>query len=596
MTLEQGLSFGILFLTLVLFASGKLRHDIVALIALIAVSLAGLVKRDEILAGFGHPAVITVAAVLVVSAALRTSGLVDVIVKRIQPLTKTAFGHVGVLTGVVALASSFMNNVGALAIMLPVALATAAERNRPPAMLLMPIAFGSMLGGMITLIGTPPNIIIASFRRSYTDSSFGMFDFAWVGLPVAIAGILFIALGAWRLIPRERKGGVAPEDMFSLEEYVIEVRVKDKSPLVGKRVAHLESASGDDIVLAARVRGDGQLYPPENWQPIEAGDLFILRADPADLTEFVGKQGLELVGSEGKRLSSITSSGLKLIEAIVGPNSSLIGYGPRTLKRHAENDFDLFAVARQGQPIGGRLHNVRFQTGDVLLLQAREGTELTIPAELGLLPLSERGLRLGGPRRLGTAFTIFAGAIALSMAGVLPLAIAFLAAIVLYVITGILPLRDLYRHIDWPVIVLLGAMIPVGGALQSTGADVLIAETIAGAASALPEWALVALLLVVTMFLTDIINNAATALVMAPISIAVGQTLGANPDAFLMAVAVGASCSFLTPIGHQSNTLVMGPGGYKFSDYWRLGLPLEIVVTLVAVPLILIAWPLHPAG
>ena len=590
MTYEQGLSFAILFLALVLFASGRFRHDIVALIALVAVALTGLVSPSQILSGFGHPAVITVAAVLVISEALRNSGLVDVIVQRILPLTRSTTGHVGILTAVVALASSFMNNVGALAVLLPVAIATAAERGRPAAMLLMPIAFGSMLGGMITLIGTPPNIIIASFRNDYAEGSFGMFDFAWVGLPVALIGVLFLALGGWRLIPRERKGGASPEDLFSIEEYVIEVRIGDKSPLAGKRVTHLEQVTGEDITIAGRVRDDGQISRPESWQPVEAGDIFILRADPADLGDLLEKQGLELVSTNGDDYADIRSADLKLSEAIVAPNSALSGFGPRTLMRLSQGRYNLFAVARQGQPIGGRLHNVRFQTGDVLLLQTRDEQDPALSAELGLLPLPERGLRLGGARKLGTAFAIFAGAIALSVMGILPIAVAFLGAIILYVLAGILPLRDLYRHIDWPVIVLLGAMIPVGQALQNAGSDRLIAETIVNMAGALPLWALIALLLVVTMVITDIINNAATALIMAPISIAIAQALGVNPDAFLMTVAIGASCSFLTPIGHQSNTLVMGPGGYRFSDYWRLGLPLEIVVTIVAVPMILLIW------
>ena len=590
MTYEQGLSFAILFLALVLFASGRFRHDIVALIALVAVALTGLVSPSQILSGFGHPAVITVAAVLVISEALRNSGLVDVIVQRILPLTRSTTGHVGILTAVVALASSFMNNVGALAVLLPVAIATAAERGRPAAMLLMPIAFGSMLGGMITLIGTPPNIIIASFRNDYAEGSFGMFDFAWVGLPVALIGVLFIALGCWRLIPRERKGGASPEDLFSIEEYVIEVRIGEKSPLAGKRVTHLEQVTGEDITIAGRVRDDGQISRPESWQPVEAGDIFILRADPADLGDLLEKQGLELVSTNGDDYADIRSADLKLSEAIVAPNSALSGFGPRTLMRLSQGRYNLFAVARQGQPIGGRLHNVRFQTGDVLLLQTRDEQDPALSAELGLLPLPERGLRLGGARKLGTAFAIFAGAIALSVMGILPIAVAFLGAIILYVLAGILPLRDLYRHIDWPVIVLLGAMIPVGQALQNAGSDRLIAETIVNMAGALPLWALIALLLVVTMVITDIINNAATALIMAPISIAIAQALGVNPDAFLMTVAIGASCSFLTPIGHQSNTLVMGPGGYRFSDYWRLGLPLEIVVTIVAVPMILLIW------
>jgi di/tricarboxylate transporter len=447
-----------------------------------------------------------------------------------------------------------------------------------------------MLGGMITLIGTPPNIIIASFRESYTDTSFAMFDFAWVGLPVAIIGILFIALGGWRLIPRERKGGAAPEELFSIEEYVIEVRVGEKSPLAGKRVTHLDLATGEDINVAARVNDDGQIVQPEPWQPVAAGDIFILRADPADLGDVLEKLGLELVSTNGDDHADIKSADLRLSEAVVGPNSPLTGFGPRTLVRLSQGRYNLFAVARQGEPIGGRLHNVRFQTGDVLLLQTSEEQDPALSAELGLLPLPERGLRLGIPRKLGTAFAIFAVAIALSMAGIIPIAVAFLGAIVLYLLTGILPLRDLYRHIDWTVVVLLGAMIPVGQALQNTGADRLIAGSIVELAGTLPLWALIALLLVITMAITDVINNAATALIMAPISIAIAQALDTNPDAFLMTVAIGASCSFLTPIGHQSNTLVMGPGGYRFSDYWRLGLPLEIVVTIVAVPMILFIW------
>lgn len=346
MTFDQGLAFGILALALVLFASGRFRHDVVALIALIAVSLTGLVGPNEILSGFGHPAVITVAAVLVISEALRSSGLVDAVVQRILPLTKTTTGHIGIMTAVVALASSFMNNVGALAVMLPVAMATAAERGRPAAILLMPIAFGSMLGGMITLIGTPPNIIIASFRESYTDTSFAMFDFAWVGLPVAIIGILFIALGGWRLIPRERTGGAAPEELFSIEEYVIEVRVGEKSPLAGKRVTHLDLATGEDINVAARVNDDGQIVQPEPWQPVAAGDIFILRADPADLGDVLEKLGLELVSTNGDDHADIKSADLRLSEAVVGPNSPLTGFGPRTLVRLSQGRYNLFAVAR----------------------------------------------------------------------------------------------------------------------------------------------------------------------------------------------------------------------------------------------------------
>lgn len=592
MTLDQTIAFAILGLTLAGFLWGRWRYDIVALVALVAVALAGLVPARDLLTGFGHPATITVAAVLVISRALRNSGLIDEVTRRIRPFTKTPFMHIFALTATVAVASAFMNNVGALAIMLPVALATAEERSRPPAMLLMPLAFGSILGGMMTLVGTPPNIIISAFRGDASGAAFAMFDFSWVGVPVAALGVLFVAVAGWRLIPKERKGGVSPEEMFHLDEYIAEVRVRGKSPLIGKRITHLAQITGDDVVVTGKVGPEGRILKPDLWRTIDHNDLLLVKADPTDLKPMIDKLGLEIVASGADLPEELRGDDLKLTEAMVSPESPLVGRGCATLRLRAGGVLALLAIARPGEPVRRRLHNVRFQVGDVLLLQVPEEVESDTIADLGLLPLPERGLKLGKPRQIGLAVAIFAGAIALATLGVLPIAVAFLGAIVVYVLTDILSLRELYRYIDWPVIVLLGAMIPVGEALSQTGATGLLAGSIVGATDTVPVWAILTLVLVITMFLSDLINNAATALVMAPISMAIAAALGVSSDPFLMAVAVGASCAFLTPIGHQSNTLVMGPGGYKFADYWRLGLPLEVLIVAVSVPLILRAWPL----
>lgn len=598
MTLDQWLSLGLLALALVLFAWGRLRHDVVALIVLIGVAVTGLVPPDQLVSGFGHPAVITVAAVLVVSRAMKSAGVIDVLARYIEPFTKTAFLQMTVLTGVCAVASAFMNNVGALAVLLPVALASAEERGRPPALLLMPLAFGSILGGMMTLIGTPPNIIISTIRAQTLGEPYGMFDFSYVGVPVAVAGLLFIALIGWRLIPKERKGGISPDQLFQISDYIVEARVREKSKLIGKRMAHVAQITGEAVVITGKVNADGQIETPEPWRPLAHNDILILKADPKDLEPLIDELGVEVVTDRSKKEDEESGEekdrgkDLRFTEAMVTPDSPLLGRGAATLELRSGYQLALMAIARMGEQIRRRLHNVRFQPGDVLLLQQRGEDQSELIADLGLLPLPERGLNLGQQRKALLAVAIFAGAIALSMFGILPIAVAFIAAIVCFLATDILKLRELYSHIDWPVIVLLGGMIPLGTALEISGTTTLLAGSLLGLTSALPVWALLALVMIVTMFLSDIINNAATALIMAPLAIAIAAGLDVNPDPFLMSVAIGASCAFLTPIGHQSNTLVMAPGGYRFSDYWRMGLPLEALIVLIAVPLLMVAWPL----
>jgi di/tricarboxylate transporter len=587
----QWVVFGTLAAALILFASGRWRYDVVALLALVVVALAGIVPAGEVFAGFGHPAVVTVAAVLVVSRGLQNSGVVDLIAARLGRVGSRPVLQILALVGVVTVASAFMNNVGALALLLPVAIRMARKSGTPPSVLLMPLAFGSLLGGLTTLIGTPPNIIIATFRAQHGDGPFGMFDFTPVGGAVALAGVLFVALVGWRLIP-QRKGQASREELFDVEDYMSELRVPDEAKVIGQTVREMEASTEGDVVVVGLIRGERRLPAPSGFETLRAGDVLVVKTDPEALKTLVEASGLELVGSKGLDADALGSDEVSVVEAVVARDAAIDGKTPRGLNLRWRYGLNLLGLSRQGERVQQRLKSIRIRAGDILLLQGRTDAIPDALTTLGLLPLAERGLRLGPPRRILLAVGLFGAALAAAATGLLPVQIAFVAAALLMVLTGLLSLREVYDSIDGPIIVLLGAMIPVGRALETTGGAQTIASGLLAMGTSLPPVATLALVLVGTMFLSDVINNAAAAVLMAPIAISVAAGLGASADPFLMAVAIGASCAFLTPIGHQSNTLVMGPGGYRFSDYWRMGLPLEILIAAVALPLLLRVWPL----
>ncbi len=591
MNFEQSLIAAILLLTLMLFVWGKYRHDVVAAIALASCVLTGLVSAEEAFTGFGHPAVITVAAVLVISDALRRSGVVDMIAQKILPYTEHPISHILLLTGVVTVASAFMNNVGALALMLPVALATCAKHNRSPGMILMPLAFGSILGGMTTAIGTPPNIIIAMMRAEVSGEAFNMFDFSPVGIVIAGAGVLFITLIGWRLIPAARLDHSSPEQLFAIDDYLTEVIITEGSALVGRTINDIDGLDNRSIDIVGLAHRHGRTMTHRNGQLLKAGDILILQADPTEIQPLLDNNDLELITSADKKFAELTQGDLTLIEGVIKKESVLEGRDVAFLRRRSGSSLALVGLAREGQRIRRRLRRQTFQAGDILLLQGASNNVDEQLHDLGMIPLAERNLNLGQPKRVAIALTIFAVAIALGVAKVLPLAIVFVLAVMVYLLLDILPVRNLYDAIDWPVIILLAAMIPVGSALESTGLTQVLATLVLIITAGLPVFVIIGLVLIVTMFLSDIINNAATAVVMAPLAYGIALGLEASPDPFFMAVAVGASCAFLTPIGHQSNTLVLGPGGYQFGDFWRMGLPLEIIIVLIAVPLIMIVWP-----
>jgi len=590
-TTQHIILFAILFALFALLVWGRWRYDVVAFAALMTAVAVGLVPTGEAFDGFAHPATITVAAVLVLSRALAGTGAIDRLTGLIRPATGHTTTHVGALTGLGAAMSAVMNNVGALGILMPMALQSARKAKRSPSLLLMPLSFGSMLGGLITLIGTPPNIIVANYRGQVSGSNFSMFDYTPVGLSVAVVGVLFIALIGWRLVP-QRAGERAAGELFDIENYVTEVTVPEGNPNIGKTLREIDEITKDiDAVIMDQIRGD-RAYPPSTRKQLRAGDILKIEASPEEIDRFVSKLELEIGSDSSGAGPKEKSEDATLMEVVVAPGSRLDGRQVGSLHLFARRGVTLLGVSRQGQHFRGRLRSFRIRPGDVLLLHGETEQLADLVPAFGCLPLADRELHFGKRSKGPAVIAIFAAAIAAASFGILPIHIAFGIAIVLLVAGDLMNVRELYDGIDWSVIVLLGALIPVGGALQTTGATDLIADSVVELTAGFSIIAVMVIIMVVTMTLSDILNNAATTVVMAPIAATIADRLGVNTDPFLMAVAVAASCAFLTPIGHQNNALILGPGGYRFGDYWRMGLPLEILVIAVTVPVILLVWPL----
>jgi len=489
--------------------------------------------------------------------------------------------------------SAFMNNIGALALMLPVALRQALDSRRPPSKVLMPLSFATLLGGLVTLIGTPPNIIIAAFRMDVSGEPFAMFDFTPVGLPVAIAGLAFISLIGWRLLPvtRATVSGSGEGTRFQIEAYLIESIVPETSDLVGAQIRDLERLCQNEITAVAIIREGRRLLAPAGADRILASDILILEGDPIVLERLFQDEKLEAMSDSGFSAKELQGKHVTLVEVIVMPGSPVEGQSMRGLRMHERYGVNLLALAREDRKPALRLGAIRFKRGDVLLMQGdRRKLSEVLPA-IGCLPLARREISMTGRRRKAAlAPMVFLLAILSAAFGLVSVPVAFVSAVAALAITGCLTLREAYDSVEWPLIILLGALLPLGEALQATGATALIAQAIISLAGALPVWGMLTLVVICSMLLSDLIHNSPTAVLMAPISVAIAGALQVPPEPFLMAVALGAASPYLTPIGHQSNTLVMAPGGYHFADYWRLGLPLDLVILAVGVPLIMLVW------
>jgi di/tricarboxylate transporter len=652
LTWPQIFSLAVLGGMMCLFWWDRIRFDVVALITLLAAVACGIVPSDKAFNGFSNSLLPLIASALILSAAVGQSGILDVVMRPLRPVLHSRRLQIGALAGAVAALSAMVKNIGALALFLPVAMQVARRGKRPVAQFLMPMSFASLVGGMMTLIGTSPNLIISSVRQELFGAPYKMFDFFPVGFGVTLVAVAFLSVG-WRLIPIRRSGQNLADQPFRVEDYVAEARLPEGSALAGKTVTELEALADQSISVIAIIReGDRRYIPAGHWT-LFAGDVLVLESDPNDLQKLVESASLELVGSkdiavdenqqpittgkvrekavaagenkaadkatdkapdkieaktdakaEAKAAASRSSgeekksedkqpSALGVVEAVVTPSSPMIGASALGLKLREHYGVNLLAMSRAGRRMGARLRNTQFREGDVVVLQGPAEAMNESLAALGCLPLAERNLQLGKPRNSYLPVLILLVCVVLSATEWVPVALAFTGGAVTIAVLRILTLKQIYDAIDWPILILLGCLIPVGEAVRTTGTTEVIAGWLSYGADALPVYGTLAMLLVITMLVTPFLHHAAAVIVMGPVAAVLAKQLGFNADPFLIAVAVGASCDFLSPIGHQCNTLVMGPGGYHFSDYWHLGLPLTFLVTLTGVPLILAFWPLH---
>ncbi len=607
MSQDQIIIFAILAVTIALFLWGHWRHDVVALASLLACVFAGLVPIESAFASLGHPAVITVACVLVLSSGLQATGAVDAFAQRLLPQSAGLLPSMAALIGLGALLSAFMNNVGAMALLMPVAIQMAAQHEIPPGRVLMPLAFGTILGGMTTLIGTPPNLIVSGFRAEIGVGSFAMFDFSPVGLAVVAGGAAFIVLLGWRLVPvRQEASGMS----FDTGTYFTEVRITSKAKAVGQTLREFEQNMEEaDAQVVGMVRSDFRVLAPNPARIVREGDILIIEAEPEALSGILSNHDLELAEDvpvvaedEGETPDPEAKTDdakkepraheVELLELVVMINSGLVGRSASDIQLRTRFSLNLLAISRQGRRTIKRLRTASLQAGDVLLMQGPQEALSGFATTFNCVPLAARSISIPDKGRASIATAVMIAAIGGAALGLMPAALSFATGVLVFMLLRIVPPRKVYESVDWPVIVLLGALIPVAGAMESTGAaDLLARNLLENIARGYPVAAL-ALILIVTMTLSDFMNNAATAAVMCPIAISTATQLGLNADTFLMAVAIGASCAFLTPIGHQNNTLILGPGGFRFGDYWRLGLPMEILVVGVSLPMLLWVWPL----
>ena len=593
MTTDQTILFTLLFVVFALLIWGRLRYDLVAFMALTAGLVLGVIPKEQAFSGFGHPATIIIALVLIVSKGLSNSGVIELVAKQVSRFSQSLQAHIAVMSGVAAGLSAVMNNVAALALLMPVDIQAAIKAKRSPALTLMPLSFATILGGLITLIGTPPNIIIAEFRQQTLGKGFGMFDFAPVGLACAIVGVAFVALVGWRLLPAEARQQGATQKLFDVSGYVAELHVPEDSPAIGQRVRDLDAvAEENDVVFLGLIRAGKRLPGQARLTQIRAGDILVVEAVPEAMDKIVGVLKLDFQ-AKGRDTSPLSSEDMSLLEVVVPGGARIEGRSVAALRLHNRFGVTLLGVSREGKQFRERVRRLQIRAGDVLLLFGPNDTLGEIGSWLGALPLAgAEELSLVKRHKAWLAAGLFAAAILLASTGLLYLPVALAIVVAAYALLNILPARQVYDAIEWPVIVLLGSMIPLGVALEASGGTALIADGITGLAEGYSPVVVLTLLMIVTMTLSDVMNNTATAVIAAPIALDIANRLQVSPDPFLMAVAVAASCAFLTPIGHKNNTLVMGPGGYRFGDYWRMGLPLEVLIIVVSIPMIVWVWPL----
>jgi len=588
---EHLILFGLLLGVFGFLLWGRVRYDLVAFAALMLALILGAVPVDAAFSGFGHPATVIIALVLIVSRGLFNSGVVEAIARVCVSGVKGIGTHIGLMSGVGGLLSAVMNNVAALSLLMPVDIEAARKGERSPSLTLMPLSFATILGGMVTLIGTPPNIVVATVREEALGNPFRMFDFAPVGIVVAVVGVLFVALIGWRLLPSGRHKENPAVALADMAGYVFETSVIENSKLIGAPLHEaFPLAEEHDVVITGLVRNHVRLPGSARRETVREGDILVLEGAAESIEQFVGAARLGS-GDPDKQVELLGES-MAIAEAVVPVGARIAGRSATDIRLAYRHGVMLLGISRRGRSFRERVRKLQILPGDILLLYGAQDRLEHAIQWLGCLALADRGLTVLQRQKAGLAIVAFALAILAASLGWVYLSVALGAVVVVYVVFGLVKPTEVYESVEWPVIVLLGSLIPIGSALESSGGTALIAQWILSATEGLAPVMVLAILMIVTMCLSDVLNNVATALIAAPIGLEVAERLSLNPDPFLMAVAVAASCAFLTPIGHKNNTIVMGPGGYRFGDYWRMGLPLEILVVAVSLPAILYFWPL----
>ncbi len=590
MTTPQWLSIATLVGMMALFIWGRFRYDVTAIIALLASLALGIVSPKDAFSGFSDDIVIIVGSALVMSAAMQRSGLIERALGFTAKYITRVRSQLLLLTASVGVASALVKNVGALAMLMPAAFQMAKKNDASPSVFLMPMAFASLLGGLMTLVGTSPNIIVSRVREEMTGKPFGMFDYLPTGLGLLVVGLLFLRFG-YRLLPRERRATATLGEALDISSYVTEVTITDGSTAIGETVREFVTRHERDVSVSGLLRA-GMRTVPSLGLTLHEGDTLILSGEPDALERVIARDGLALDGEQRQVPEGSEGDEIGVAEGVIGAGSVLEGQTAGRLRLQQRYGINLIAVARAGERLTRELGKTRLNPGDVIVLQGPLSLLPERLRDLGVLPLAERALRLGNSDRSWLPLIVLAIAMVATASGLIPVAVAFFAAAGIVMATGALPPREAYNAVEWPILVMLGALIPVSDSLRTTGASDVIASNLATFGATLPAWGAVALILVVAMAVTPFLNNAATVLVMAPIAAVFAHDLGYRPEAFLIATAIGAGCDFLTPIGHQCNTLVLGPGGYRFSDYARLGAPLSVLVVVVGTPLVMWAWPL----
>jgi len=591
MTNDQAILFTLMASVLGLLLWGKWRYDLVAFSALVVGLILQVIPIDQAFSGFGHPAVIIIALVLIVSRALSQSGAIEMLTSRVIDSKRPLPLHIASMGFLGAVLSAFMNNVAALALLMPVDIQAANKAKRSPALSLMPLSFATILGGMVTLIGTPPNIVISQYRETALGEAYGMFDFAPVGLGAALAGLAFVALIGWRLVPTDRSKHNAGNELSNLDGYVVEIGVTEGSSAIGQSIKQLNDlAEENDVMILGLVRNGNRLPGRALRESIRKGDLLVLEAGPKSVESFA--TALKLSYSRSKKHNGVLAGTLSIVETTVPLESRITGRSALDIRLLYRHGIMLLGVSREGKPFRDRVRKLIIKPGDVLLLMGEEEQINDVINWLGVLPMVPRDLQVTQHDKAWLAISLFTAAILLASFGYIYLTVALAVCVVLYLLLKVISLSQAYDSIQGSVLILLASLIPLGAALEQSGGTELIAEVIVSSTQGWPAVAILALLMVVTMTLSDVLNNVATVLVAAPIAVSIAERLQVNPDTMLMGVAVAASCAFLSPIGHKNNTIIMGPGGYRFGDYWRMGLPLEVLIIFVSIPLLMIFWPL----